>query len=135
MGESSPGDQQGIELILMRQLAAHLVMPVFIVDSQGSLLFYNEPAEKLLGRPYEENGEMPLEEWAVAFRPTREDGQAVPSDELPLVIALKERRPAYLSPLLIVGRDDVQRRIAVAAFPLQGQQERHLGAVAMFWEV
>ena len=135
MGESSPVAQQGIELILMRQLAAHLVMPVFIVDSQGSLLFYNEPAEKLLGRPYEENGEMPLEEWAVAFRPTREDGQAVPSDELPLVIALKERRPAYLSPLFIVGRDDVQRRIAVAAFPLQGQQERHLGAVAMFWEV
>lgn len=135
MRDTGPVAQKGIELILMRQLAAHLITPVFIVDTQGALLFYNEPAEKLLGRPYEENGEMPLEEWSVAFHPTREDGQPVPPAELPLVIALRERRPAYLSPLLIVGRDDTQRRIAVAAFPLQGQQERELGAVAIFWEV
>jgi hypothetical protein len=133
--DAAPVAHRAIELILMRQLASHLTTPVFIVDAEGVLLFYNEPAESILGHSYEENGEMSMAEWSVAFRPTREDGRPVPPDELPLVIAVKEKRPAYLSPLFIVGQDDASRRIAVAAFPLQGQQDRHLGAAAILWEV
>ena len=33
----------------MRELADHLATPIFVVDAAGDLLFYNEPAEKLLG--------------------------------------------------------------------------------------
>ena len=128
-------NQVEIELILMRQLATYLITPVFIVNREGALLFYNEAAQMLLGRSYEENDEMPLEEWAASFRPRREDGGAVPPNELPLVIALREKRLAYLSPLIILGHDGVPRRIAVTAFPLLGQQERELGAVAIFREV
>ena len=127
--------QKGIELILMRELATHLGMPIFMVDEDGALLFYNEHAERLLGRPYEENGELPLDEWALSFRPTREDGQTVSPEELPLAIAVREKRPAYLSPLVITGRDDVTRKVAVAAFPLQGLRGDQVGAVAIFWEV
>jgi hypothetical protein len=36
--------------------------------------------------------------------------------------------------MAIQGLDGVPRRIAVTAFPLEGQGERHLGAVAIFWE-
>ena len=133
--QTSRTQQRPIQLILMRQLAVHLTMPVFIVDDQGALLFYNEPAEQLLGRSYEDNDEVPLEDWSLSFRTTSEDGQAVPASELPLVRALKEGRPSYLGPLLIVGRDEVQRRIAIVAFPLQGLQKRPAGAVAMFWEL
>ena len=39
-----------IELILSRQLADCLSVPVFIVDPQGNLLFYNNPAEEVLGQ-------------------------------------------------------------------------------------
>ena len=127
--------QHDIELILARQLAAHLATPMFIVDARGALLFYNEPAERLLGRTYEENGEMPLEEWSMVFRPTREDGRVIPTEELPLVKALAQGTPAYLAPMLLTGQDKVQRRIASTAFPIVGQQDRHLGAVAVFWEV
>ena len=42
---------QPIEIILMRELADHLATPIFVVDPDGDLLFYNEPAEKLLGTP------------------------------------------------------------------------------------
>ena len=49
-----------IELILMRQLASHLRVPIFLVDGQGTLLFYNEPAEALLGRRFDEAGEMKM---------------------------------------------------------------------------
>ena len=42
-----------IELILSRQLAECLYIPVFINDTEGNLLFYNEPAEEILGKMYE----------------------------------------------------------------------------------
>ena len=127
--------QQAIEVILMRQLATYLDMPVLIVDVKGNLVFYNEPAQVLLGKPYEENDEMPAEEWGSHFLPMHSDGTPIPPEELPLAIALKEHHPAHLSPLLIRGEDGTERNIAVTAFPLIGQQEQELGAVAVFWEV
>jgi hypothetical protein len=131
----NPVDQHDIELILMRQLATHLATPMFIVDARGALLFYNEPAESLLGRRYEENDELPLEKWSLLFRSTSTDGRLIPANELPLVIALAEGKPAQLSPILLTGQDKVQRRIAASAFPVVGQQNRRLGAVALFWEI
>ena len=41
-----------IEVILSRQLADSLSVPVFIVDTHGNLIFYNEPAEDILGLNY-----------------------------------------------------------------------------------
>ena len=58
-----------IEIILNRQLADCLSIPVFITDTKGNLIFYNEPAEELLGQRFEETGEMPVEEWGTIFTP------------------------------------------------------------------
>jgi PAS domain-containing protein len=126
--------QQAIEVILMRQLASYLAMPIFLVDPAGDLLFYNEPAEALLGHRYEETGDMPLVQWAQIFQPTSEDGSPLPPEALPLVIALEQRRAAHLV-FQIRGLDGVHRKIEVTAFPLEGQGGRYLGAVAIFWEV
>ncbi len=126
--------QKEIEAILARQLASYLAMPIFIVDPQGTLIFYNEPAEKILGRRFEDTGEMPVAEWSTIFKPTDETGAPLAPETLPLVIALKERRPAHRS-LRIYGLDGVLRQIEVTAFPLIGQAERYLGAVAIFWEI
>jgi len=126
--------QQTIEVILMRQLASYLAMPIFLVDPAGNLLFYNEPAEALLGHRYEETGEMPLAAWAQIFQPTSDDGSPLPPEALPLVIALQQHRAAHLA-FQIRGLDGVHRKIEVTAFPLEGQGGRYLGAVAIFWEV
>jgi len=126
--------QQAIEVILMRQLASYLAMPIFLVDPAGNLLFYNEPAEALLGHRYEETGEMPLVEWTQLFQPTSEDGSPLPPEALPLVIALQQHRAAHLA-FRIRGLDGVPRNIEVTAFPLEGQGGRCLGAVAIFSEV
>ena len=40
-------DSYEIEIILNRQLADCLSIPVFITDTIGNLLFYNEPAEEI----------------------------------------------------------------------------------------
>ena len=126
--------QKEIEVILTRQLASYLAMPIFIVDPQGTLIFYNEPAEMILGLRFDETGEMPLSEWASAFTPIDQSGAPLPPQDLPLAIALIERRPTH-GDFYIRGLDLVLRHIEVTAFPLIGQADRNLGAVALFWEV
>ncbi len=124
---------QEIETILARQLASYLAMPIFIVDPQGTLIFYNEHAEVILGRRFEETGEMPVDEWSIIFEPTNAEGAALPPDKLPINISRTEQRPAHGS-FWINGLDNVPHHIEVTSFPLIGQADRHLGAVAIFWE-
>lgn len=57
----------------------------------------------------------------------------MPPDELPLAIALNERHPAHQK-FWILGADGIQRHIESTAFPLIGQANRYLGAIALFWE-
>lgn len=122
-----------VEMILMKQVASYLAMPIFLVDLEGTLIFYNEPAEVLLGQRYDETGEMPMQEWGTAFVPTDAEGNRLAPQELPLAIALRDRRPAH-GRFFITALDGVQHDLSVTAFPLIGQNERELGAVALFWE-
>jgi PAS domain-containing protein len=126
--------QQEIEVILARHLAEYLTMPIFIVNPGGDLIFYNEPAEAILGTRYNETGIMPASEWSTVFHPMDHDGKPIAPDELPLVIALTQRCPAH-SMFWIRGLDGAMREIEVTAFPLTGQANRFLGGIAIFWEI
>ena len=123
-----------IQIILTRQLAAYLSVPVFLVDPKGNLLFYNEPAEIVLGRRFDETGVMSAQEWSSVFTVIDDGGQPVPPNDLPLMIALTRRRPAHAR-FFIKGLDGTVRHVEVAAIPISGLQDEFLGAVAIFWEV
>lgn len=125
--------QKEIEVILTRQLAGYLAMPIFVVDTDGRLLFYNEPAEGILGQRFDETGELSKEELAETFKPMDDTGAPLPIGRVPVITALEERRPVHES-LWIRGVDGVNRRIDATAFPLVGQGDRLLGAVSIFWE-
>ena len=122
-----------IELILMRQLASTLAMPIFLVDAGGTLVFYNEPAERLLGMRFEETGEMPPSEWSTLWQATEADGSPLAPERLPLMIAVSERKAAHAE-LWISGLDGARRQIRATAFPLIRLTDEVLGAVALFWE-
>ena len=126
--------QREVEVILTRQLASYLATPVFVVDPDGVLLFYNEAAEKILGLRFEETGEMPAAEWATVFTPMSERGELLPPESLPLMIALTKNLPAH-DRFWIRALDHKMHHIDVSAFPLFGQTNRFLGAFAIFWEV
>jgi PAS domain-containing protein len=125
--------QQEIEVILARHLAEYLAMPIFIVNPIGDLIFYNEPAEAILGTRYAETGMMPATEWSTVFHPMDRERSLLPPDELPLMMALSKRHPAH-KVFWIEGLDGVLREIEVTAFPMVGQADRFLGAIAIFWE-
>jgi PAS domain-containing protein len=59
--------QRHLALILARELASQLATATFIADATGELVFYNEPAEEILGRTFAEAGPMPAERWASTF--------------------------------------------------------------------
>jgi PAS domain-containing protein len=125
-------DQLPIELILLRQVASYLEMPIFLVDATGSLVYFNEPAEPLLGCRFDEIGEMAMADWLAVFRPTWRRRRRPAGDQTPLVVALTTQRPVHAT-LEITGVDRVRRPIEVTAFPLRGGHGRLVGAIAIFW--
>lgn len=126
--------QHEIEIILARQLASYLSTPVFLVDREGTLLFYNEAAEGILGRRFSETGALGLDEWSRTWRASDTGGAPLGSEHLPLVIAVREKRPSNAA-FWIAAQDGVRRHIEVHAFPLMGIAGTFVGAIALFWEM
>lgn len=124
--------QRDVGLILMRQLAAGLAVPMFVADEKGDLLYFNEPAEVLLGRQFDEVGDLSLDEQREMFALRDESGKPLPPDQPPLAVALRERRPVHRRVWMrsLDGRDHA---IEVTAFPLLGGGGHLIGVVAMFW--
>ena len=126
--------QYSVELILIRQWASYLTMPIFLIDAGGHLAYYNEPAETLLGRTFDEAGEMPLHQLASIFEMTDEHGKPMELTQFPLAIAWMDHRPAH-GRVRYRALDGPWRLVDVTAIPVEGHDEQHLGAVAIFWEV
>jgi PAS domain-containing protein len=126
--------QREVELILVRQLASYLTIPIFVVDSKGTLIFFNEPAEAFLARRFEETEELTLEEWTALIAPSNEDGSPLRQDQRPIMTSLEDHRPAHAK-IWITNQVGERREIEVTTFPIVGQAGRDLGAVALFWGV
>lgn len=122
-----------IEIILNRQLADCLAIPVFITDTTGNLIFYNEPAEIILGTRFEETGEMRVEMWSTIFKPVDEEGKVLAPEKLPLVQTLKDFLPHHKT-FWIESLKGKAQKIAVTSYPIIGRTGKFLGAVAIFWE-
>lgn len=122
-----------IEIILNRQLADCLSIPVFITDTQGNLIFYNEPAEQVLGKRFEETGEMPVGEWSTIFKPLAEDGEPMPAEELPLVRTLNDEYPHHKN-FQIESLKGEKQNISVTSYPIISRAGKFIGAVAIFWK-
>jgi PAS domain-containing protein len=125
--------QKNLILIVAREFASLLATPVLISDAGGRLVYFNEPAERVLGTSYAEAGELAADSWSTLFQVTGLDGRAVPLEEMPAGVAFVERRPAQ-GGLSITGLDGVRRAIAVTAFPLFAHADEFVGIVAIFWE-
>jgi PAS domain-containing protein len=125
--------QRNLVLILARELAANSATPMFVVDPEGTLAFFNEPAERVLGRSFAETGPLQSSEWGTIFSPVDGDGNAIPLEQLPLNKAMRELEPGHVE-MRITGLDGEERQIAVTAFPLFARADEFVGALAIFWE-
>jgi PAS domain-containing protein len=126
--------QKSLALIRAREVAASLSLPIAVLDPGGTIVYYNEAAEAILGDSFENAGEVTSDDWAAAFAPERADGTPIPMRELPAGVALLEQHPHHLD-LYYTGTDGGRRQVAVTAFPLIGRERELFGAVAIFWHL
>lgn len=125
---------QPLEMILVRQLASYLAVPIWVNDHDGNLVYYNEPAEKLVGVSFEDAGPINAERLTTMFRATDLDGNPMAAEDLTVSRALISRAPTHGN-LRFSGLDGVTRKIEVTAIPITGQGDRFLGVMVTFWEM
>jgi PAS domain-containing protein len=124
--------QKHLVLILAREFASNLATPTLIADDRGQLVFYNEAAGELVGRPFAEVGEVPLDEWTTSFSPRTPEADPLPAEGRPARIAFDQRRPAHQQ-FVITSQDGVEQAVAVTAFPLFAHADEFVGIIAVFW--
>jgi PAS domain-containing protein len=125
--------QHEVELILTRQLASCLSVPIVLFGPKGDVLFYNEPAEALLGLRFQETGPLSVDETERRVRLTDESGREIPRADRASAIALGRQRPSHTQ-MWLTAADGRRRHVEVTAFPLLAQAGGLLGAAVMFWE-
>jgi PAS domain S-box-containing protein len=120
-------------LILARELASNLATPTLIADAEGTLVFFNEAAEEIVGRTFSEIGEMPMDEFSASFEPRTRNHTPLTDEKRPTRIAFEERRAVH-EQLWVLSRDGVDRQVAITAFPLFAEADEFVGIVGIFWQ-
>jgi PAS domain-containing protein len=127
-----PRTQKHLVLIFAREFASNLATPMLLTDAEGTLVFFNEAAEAMIGSTFAEAGEMSFAEWSARAAARALDGRPLGEDERAAGIALHERRPAHQQ-LLITALDGSEQEIEATAFPLFAHGDEFVGIVLIFW--
>ena len=122
--------QQPVEMVLLRQLASYLTIPIWMMDDSGNLLYYNVAAEQSLGARFNDVGPIHAEQLADLFKTSAIDE---PGDDMPVVRTLQTRQPAH-GRIRFCSLDGVWRDVEITAIPIEGLANRFLGAMALFWD-
>jgi PAS domain-containing protein len=125
---------KSIQIILARQLASCVAMPILLVDAEGTLIFYNEPAEVIMNRRFEETGEIPFDEWNRLVSVADEDRNLLLPEDRPMRVARLQRQPISRTIWTRSGDRD-WRHLQFTAIPLVGEGDHLLGVMNIFWEI
>jgi PAS domain-containing protein len=129
----SEGSPKSLPLILARELAANLATPMFLSDARGMLVYWNDAAALLLGKPYAEIGEVPMGEFAAALHLATPDGELLRRRDSPGGVAFFERRPSHQTGVA-TSYDGTRRVVEATAYPLIGANGEMHGVINVFWE-
>lgn len=127
-------EPQNLVLILARELADKLASAMFLVDADGTLVYFNERAAEILGESFATVGRMNLRDWTEGYEATDLEGQRLAPDQIPLAVAVIHREPVHRT-IRITARDGSDRTIEATAFPLFARADEFVGAAAIFWEI
>jgi len=130
---SAPVGHKPIELILLRQLASRLPLPVALVDAEGALVYSNPASERLLGWDAAALEDYPTSRFDELLDPREADGTPMKVQDMPIVVALHERRPQQAR-MILHDASGRPHTIVTTALPLDGQGGTLLGSMSIFWE-
>ena len=122
---STSGSPKSLPLILAREFASNLATPMFLLDAAGMLVFYNDAAALLLGKPFAELGEMSAGDFAATLELATPTGESLLRRNSPAGIAFFQQRPAHASV--------VATTFDATAYPLFATTGDMHGVIAVFW--
>lgn len=131
--DGQQGGGHSLPLILARELSANLATPMFLIDAEGTLVFFNEAAELMLGKGYAELGGITANDFGARLQLAELDGTPMRRRDSPAGVAFFEREPAHRS-LLATTLDGTRRPFEVTAYPLFGRGDEMHGVLTVFWE-
>ncbi len=118
-----------IELILAKQLASSLAVPIILYDRDGTVAFFNERAENLLGARLDQADALSTQDVRDAFKVAPIEG----FEPKPVELAMREGRASHGS-YRVRALDGVVRDLDGTAVPLIGQSGENMGTIVFFWE-
>ena len=130
--EANTTNEPSLPLILARELAANLATPMFLIDAQGILVFFNEAAELLLGKTYGDIGGISALEFGAMLELANVDGTPLRRRDSPAGVAFYDREPAHRT-LLATTLDGTRHPFEVTAYPLFGHVGEMHGVLTVFW--
>jgi PAS domain-containing protein len=123
-----------IQLILARQLASCVAAPILLMDADGTLVFFNEPAEAILNQRFDETGEITGDELIKLIEVADEDRKPIPPEKRPTRVARVERRPVSRT-IWTRTPNHEWKHLQVSTVPLVGESGSLLGVMHIFWEI
>ena len=130
----SGGRQKSVVLILARELASNVATPMLVIDDVGTIVYFNEPAERVLGATFASVGEVTAAEYDERWATTDTEGNELSLRRGPLARVVSEHTPAHRV-IRIRGLDGVWHVIETTVYPLFASATSFVGAVGVFWEL
>ena len=106
---------------------------MFLIDAEGTLVFYNEAAELMLGKTWAEMGEMTAEQFGTMLDLAEPDGTPMRKSESPAGVAFFQRAPSHKR-VIATTLDGKRATFEATAYPLFGRTEDMHGVLTVFWE-
>lgn len=131
-GGSAGSGTRSLPLILARELAANLATPMFLIDGEGILVYFNEAAELMLGRSFAEVGAITANEFGNRLQLAELDGTPMRRRDSPAGVAFLRREPSHRT-VLATSLDGSRRPFEVTAYPLFGKIGDMHGVLTVFW--
>jgi PAS domain-containing protein len=128
------GKQKNVVLILARELASNIATPMLVLDEVGTIVFFNEPAEKILGARFASVGEVPAQDYDSKWATTDPDGNELSLLRGPMARVVSDHTPAHRV-IRVRGLDGVWHLIETTVYPLFVSASHFVGAVGVFWEL
>ena len=123
-----------IQLILARQLASCVAAPIMLMDADGTLVFFNEPAEAILNQRFDETGEITGDELIKLIEVADEGRKPIPPENRPTRVARIERRPVSQT-VWTRTANTAWKHLQITTVPLLGENGTLLGVMHIFWEI
>jgi predicted ATPase/class 3 adenylate cyclase len=129
---SKRGTKSSSAAALARELASNLPTPMFMLDGNGMMVFYNDATADVLGKPFAEVGMIGAAEFGGSLDLATLDGQPLRRRDTPAGVAFFQRRPIHQT-LRATSYNGHRSAYDATAHPLYGPAGEWEGIVCVFW--